>query len=45
MNERKFLKSERCLNFSDPVVYGLENLQCQGYAGSAQKPLGKNKSK
>lgn len=37
MEEAKFLECKRdaCLNFSDPVIYTLENLLCQGYAGSA----------
>lgn len=45
MDECKLLESERCLNFSNPVVYSLEHLQCQVYAGSAQKPQEKKSSK
>lgn len=37
MEEARFFEYKRdaCLNFSDPVIYNLENLLCQGYAGSA----------
>lgn len=45
MDKFKLTESEKCLNFSDPVVYRLEHLQCHIYAGSAQKPQGENKSK
>ena len=43
MEEATFSERERdgCPNFSEPAVYSLENLQCQGYAGSARKPHGK----
>ena len=46
MEEAKFLERERDgrPNFSDPAVCSLENLRCQGYAGSAWKPHGKNNS-
>ena len=43
MEEAMFSERERdgCPNFSDPAVYSLENLRCQGYSGSARKPHGK----
>lgn len=42
MGEAKVLGKERDggPHFSDLAVYSLENLRCQGYAGSAWKPLG-----